>query len=137
MKIYFAGSIRGSEADREVYFAVIENLKKYGEVLTEHVGSKTISGLGEKNLSDKEIYNRDLKWLKLAEVVVADVSTPSLGVGYELAKAEELKKKILCIYKLEQGKLLSAMISGNDNFTCKEYKNLLEAIKIIEEFVKQ
>ena len=42
MKIYFAGAIRGGRSDQNLYFEIINYLKKYGEVLTEHVGDKSI-----------------------------------------------------------------------------------------------
>jgi hypothetical protein len=40
-----------------------------------------------------------MSWLKEADVIVAEVSTPSLGVGYEIGKAEDMGKRILCLYK--------------------------------------
>ena len=36
--IYFCGSIRGGKQDTMLYKRIIEQLKEYGEVLTEHVG---------------------------------------------------------------------------------------------------
>jgi nucleoside 2-deoxyribosyltransferase len=136
MKIYFAGSIRGGRNDSEKYFEIINYLKKHGDVLTEHVGARTISELGEQNLSSEEIYNRDLKWLEEADIVIGEVSVPSLGVGYEIAKAEKLEKKILCVcQKLEEGREISAMIGGNKNITLKEYNDLVELFKIIDDFI--
>ena len=105
MKIYFAGSIRAGRGDKNTYFKIIEYLKKYGQVLTEHVGDGNLTNSGEKNISGEEIYKRDMSWLKEADVFVAEISTPSLGVGYEIAKAEEWGKRILCLCrKPEDGK---------------------------------
>ena len=89
-KIYFAGSIRAGRENAELYAEIIANLNKANIVLTEHLGDKTISAFGENNLTDEQIYERDISWLKECDVVVADVSTPSIGVGYELAFAEQL-----------------------------------------------
>jgi len=136
MKIYFAGSIRGGRDDSEKYFEIINYLKKHGEVLTEHVGDKTISELGEQSISAEEIYDRDLNWLREADIVIGEVSVPSLGVGYEIAKAEKLGKRILCVcQKLEENKKISAMIKGNKNIILKEYNNLSELFKIIDDFM--
>ena len=66
-------------------------------------------------------------------MVVAEVTTPSLGVGYELAKAE-VSKKILCLYRKQEGKSLSAMISGNSNMHVAIYKDLSDIEKILEVF---
>lgn len=133
MKIYFAGSIRGGRDDKELYLEIINLLGKYGKVLTEHIGDKTLSALGEDGPTDKYIYDRDMAWLNDADVVVAEVTTPSLGVGYEIGKMEG-KKPILCIYREQNGKRISAMIGGNDNLKFLKYKEIVDLQKILDEF---
>lgn len=134
MKIYFAGSIKGGREDSEIYFKIINYLKKYGEVLTEHVGNSAITESGESAFSDKFIYSRDMDWLISADVIVADVSIPSLGVGYEIACAENLNKKILCLYRNGSEKKLSPMIVGNEKITIEKYNNLENIVGIIDNF---
>ena len=135
MKIYFAGSIRGGRDDVEIYSKIINYLKKYGQVLTEHVGSKELTDSGEP-IPEEDVYTRDMTLLKSADVLVAEVSTPSLGVGYEIAKAEEWKKSILCLYrKVENNKKLSTIIEGNKGLMVKEYVNLDEAFQYIDDFL--
>lgn len=133
IKIYFAGSIRGGREDKILYSQIIENLKKYGTILTEHIGDQNLNESGE-NFSDKFIYERDLSWIKESDLVIAEVTKPSLGVGYEIGKAEELGKRILCLYK-ENNKRLSAMISGNENLIVLKYNTLDELFKNIENFL--
>ena len=41
-KVYFCGSIRGGRDDAELYKRIIEQIKQYGTVLTEHVGKHDI-----------------------------------------------------------------------------------------------
>ena len=135
MKIYFAGAIRGGRGDAQLYESIIEYLGEKGQVLTEHVGSLNIDNRGETSRKDEDIYNRDIEWLQSADIVVAEVTTPSLGVGYELGIAEKLQIPILCLYRAEMGKSLSAMILGNTSFTCREYKQLIEAKKWINAFI--
>ena len=137
MKIYFAGSIRGGRDCKDAYLEIINHLKQYGEVLTEHIGNQDLADSGEKGISEERIYNRDMFWLKQSDVVVAEVSSPSLGVGYELSRAEKMGKRILCLYKLQKGKMLSAMIQGNKNFVVKEYDDVDEALKFVDEFFKE
>jgi nucleoside 2-deoxyribosyltransferase len=135
MKIYFAGSIRAGRGDREVYLAMIRYLQQYGQVLTEHIGYQDLTDLGDDGPSDQWIYDRDMAWLGEADVVVAEVSTPSLGVGYEIGKAEALGKRVLCLYREQAGKLLSAMISGNKTLRVARYQDLEEAIHHIDGFL--
>ncbi len=104
MKIYFAGSVRGGRDDSSVYNKIIKHLTMHGDVLTEHIGNKTLTDSGEEGFTEDYIYNRDMAWLKKADVLVAEVSTPSLGVGYEIGKAEDMNKKILCLYRNQPDK---------------------------------
>ncbi len=126
MKIYFAGAIRGGREDQNLYLEIIDYLKEYGEVLTEHVGDKSISILGENDNKDNFIYNRDIEWLNSSDLIVAEVTTPSLGVGYEIGKAIEFNKKVLCLYRYSKSKKLSAMISGNKELQVISYQNIVD-----------
>lgn len=135
MKIYFAGSIRGGRDDKELYLEIINLLGKYGKVLTEHVGDKTLSALGEDGPDDEYIYKRDMAWLNESDIIVAEVTTPSLGVGYEIGKAEE-KKPILCLYRTQDGKRISAMISGNKSLQVETYTSIQDIEAILEKFFK-
>jgi len=122
-KIYFAGSIRGGREYANMYTKIIQELEKYGTVLTEHVGSSKVSDL-EMNKSDEEIYSTDMNWLKQADVIVADVSVNSIGVGYELGYAASLQKKIICLYYTKSQTNLSAMITGDKTLKVETYNEL-------------
>lgn len=134
MKIYFAGSIRGGRGDWKLYFEIINLLRGYGEVLTEHIGEENLSTLGEKGLDDRAIHDRDIAWLREADVLVAEVTTTSLGVGYEIGKATEWKKPVLCLYRPAEGRLLSGMITGSNDVRVCEYQTVAELKKVFDEF---
>ena len=112
MKIYFAGSIRAGRQDADLYMRIIRFLQQYGEVLTEHVGDDEQVKREEKTLSDRDIHDRDVAWIKASDLLVAEVTTPSLGVGYEIRYALDLGKRVVCLFNGSGGKRLSAMISG-------------------------
>jgi len=126
LKIYFAGSIRGGREDAELYQQIIDYLKNFGEVLTEHVGSPTLTNKGDDGPTDRFIHDRDLQWLKSADVMVAEVTTVSMGVGYEIGRAVEGGKKVLCLFRPDSGKNLSAMIVGCTGLSVFHYKNFEE-----------
>lgn len=136
MKIYFCASIRGGRNDKDIYLEIINYLKKYGKVLTEHVGNLELNSDGEKEKTDNYIHDRDLNWIKEADVVIAEVTTASLGVGYEIGKSENMNKNILCLYRIQDNKKLSAMISGSSKLTLKNYNNIDEAKNSIDNFLK-
>lgn len=137
MNIYFAGSIRGGREDALLYADIIKVLSQYGVVATEHIGKKDLSENGEQEMLDHEIYERDMSWLAQADVVVAEVSTPSLGVGYEVARAETMELPVLCIYRLGGERRLSAMIAGNANMRIQEYRTIEDLAEIFDEFLHQ
>lgn len=136
MKIYFAGSIRGGRSDQEVYLSIIKELEKYGTVLNEHIGARLLTDQGEINITDKEIFERDLNWIKESDLVVAEVTVPSLGVGYEIGQAQSIGKKIVCLYRTEEGKKLSGMISGNSYLNIYKYKTFEDLKGILADISK-
>lgn len=134
MRIYFAGSIRGGREDQELYGNLIRYISRFGEVLTEHVGDGNLPPSGEEGMTDREIYLRDLNWIREADVVVAEVTAPSLGVGYEIATAEELGKPILCLFREGKGGRLSAMVTGSNRVVIAYYTEVDEAVVAVDRF---
>lgn len=132
-KIYFAGAIRGGREDAALYLEIVEQLRLYGHVLTEHIGDAELTMLGEA-LDDRAIYERDLSWLKEADYLVAEVTVPSLGVGYEIGKATEWGTPVLCLFRPDGRRSLSAMIAGSDRVTVREYRNPLELKNTFDQF---
>ena len=118
MKIYFAGSIRSGRQDAELYRKVIAALKEKHQVLTEHVGDLSLSTVEDKG--DKAIYEQDMAWLRESDLVVAECTQVSLGVGYELAYAEAHGKEVHIFYRPKETQL-SAMLSGNEYFHIHQY----------------
>lgn len=111
-KIYFAAAIRGSREDIEVYQQIIAILKKYGTVLTEHIGDVAVGAEGDPNLTKQEIRDRDLAWLAEATHCVAEITQASLGVGYELALVEQREMPFVGFHRQIPSKV-SAMLCGH------------------------
>lgn len=138
MKIYFAAAIRGAKepAAAKVYKSLITYLQSYGSVLTEHIANADVFIQGEPEFSDSYIYKRDINWLLSADLIVAEVTYPSLGVGFEIATAIEHNKKVFCL-KRKDGKKISAMISGCNKLELQEYADLSEAENLITDYIKK
>lgn len=111
-KIYFAGSIRAGRDDHKYYLAIINHLKKRFDVLTEHIGDKNLTDQGE-NKSVNYIFRRDVEWIKQADILVAEISQPSVGVGWEICLAEQLGKEVICLYRKSAERRISGMVEGN------------------------
>lgn len=136
----------GGRVDLDIYKEIISFLKNIGTVLTEHVVYDEKALLADdgtflennNHVTENYIYERDMKWIKESDIVIAEVSTPSLGVGYEIKAAEELGKPIICFFKKNDGKglarKLSPIVRGNGKLKVFEYSNLSEIKEIINDF---
>ncbi|XP_061601130.1 2'-deoxynucleoside 5'-phosphate N-hydrolase 1 [Cololabis saira] len=153
MKIYFCGSIRGGRDDVHVYRRIVHALQKYGTVLTEHVGDERLDLQGESGPAgvggdqdqdqdqDRFIHDRDVDWLQQSDAVVAEVTQPSLGVGYELGRAVAMETRVLCLFRPSPGRVLSAMIRGaaGEKFLVKNYReDELDQVldQVLEDFLR-
>ena len=130
MKIYFAESIRGGRDDVALYHRIIEYIKRKHVVLTEHVGDLSL----QEAATDTEIYANDTAWLREADLVIAECSTPSLGVGYELAYAERYGKPAHVFYDRGRG-ALSAMLTGDPYFCLHPYTAEAEIFAALAELL--
>lgn len=111
MKIYFCGSIAGGRQNAAVYGVIVDHLESLGhEVLTKHVARPDVL-TWEQAKTPQEVYARDMAWLRQCDAVVAEVTSPSLGVGYEIAEALHLRKPVLCVYR--EGTALTKLLTGN------------------------
>lgn len=135
MNIYFACSLTGGRTDQSTYALIVDHLVQVGHnVPTAHLASPDVMDL-ERIVNANEVYTRDIAWIQSADVVVAEVSTPSHGVGYEIAYALQLGRDVLCCYK--KGVPVSKMIIGNasPHLTLRAYTNPAEAIRIVDEYL--
>ena len=130
-KVYFAGSIRGGRADAELYGRVIKHIQKEHVVLTEHIGDLSLSKLEDVENSDVAIYEQDTAWLREADMVIAECTTPSLGVGYELAYAENHSIPVHIFYDKSRTRL-SAMLAGDKYFHIHPYVGEEELLQMVD-----
>jgi nucleoside 2-deoxyribosyltransferase len=135
MNIYFACSITGGRDFELVYQAIMAALLADGHIVpTAHLADSGVKAL-EAIVSPREVYERDVAWIRACHALVAEVSTPSHGVGYEVAYALGNDKPVLCIH--QAGLPISKMLSGNSNprIQVNSYRDPDDAIAIIRSFL--
>jgi len=132
-KIYFSGSIRGGRNDAALYRRLISLMKETDTVLTEHIGDVGYSTDVRSIDGEQGIYLQDTGWLQECDLVIAECSTPSLGVGYELAYAENLRKPVYVFCRKEVH--LSAMILGDPYFQVFFYETEEELMEKVKEIL--
>ena len=134
MNIYFACSITGGREFESVYQVITHALVQDHQVLTAHLAEPDVAS-AEAALDPLEVYRRDTRWIRESDVLIAEVSVPSHGVGYEIGYALGLEKPVLALY--QQGRKVSKMISGNpdSHLSVQCYTTLEEAIELIHGFL--
>lgn len=135
MKIYFSCSITGGRGDQPFYEALVDYLLKNGhEVPTAALAKPEVLSF-EAVAAPKDVYERDVNWVRSCDTLIAEVSTPSHGVGYEVALALLLEKPVLCCYRA--GRRVSKMITGNSSPTLRlgAYRTVDELLALVEEFL--
>jgi nucleoside 2-deoxyribosyltransferase len=129
MNIYFAGSITGGRGDVAHYREIVAALEAEGyrvlagAVAAEHVGA------GGEALTSCDIFDRDLGWLAEADVLVAEVSMPSTGVGYEIATMRyRYGRPVIALYRPAYTARCTAMVSGDRGIELIEYDALADLL---------
>ena len=131
LSVYFAGSIRGGREFEQVYRSMIACIEERAVVPTRHVGDLSLRPLEQKENNCGEIYREDIRMLEACDLVIAECTQPSLGVGYELAYAEKLGKPCYVFYQPSKCKL-SAMIAGDPYFHVAAYETVDELLPALD-----
>ena len=134
-KIFLSGSIRGGRQLLPVYRLIYETLEGAGaEVVSWHVVDPELEKV-ESAMTEEEIYARDLGLLAKSDAVLAEVTVPSLGVGYEICRALVGKIPVLCLHRPDAA--VSAMLLGNPDpgIRVRPYSDDEELKVILMEFL--
>lgn len=136
MRIYFACAIVGGRQDENIYKEIVRALLADGHQVptAANAGLQGAAGF-ETGMAPKDVYTRDTSWIDECKVLVAEVSTPSHGVGYEISYALERGKPVLCI--ASRGTRVSKMLTGNTmpGLEFAEYTGVEEGIQIVRKFL--
>lgn len=131
MNIYFACSITGGRQDEAVYQLLVKTLHEQGHQVPTALlaGSEVMQLEGVVDAAD--IYARDTAWIRACDLLLAEVSTPSHGVGYEIGYALSLQKPVLCLYRANAK--VSKMILGNPHPCLRvfAYHSAQEAVQML------
>jgi nucleoside 2-deoxyribosyltransferase len=137
MNVYFACSITGGREFESVYQEIVASLLSDGhEIPTSHLAQAEVME-NERLLAPRDVYERDVNWIRNCDVLIAEVSVASHGVGYEIAFALGLGKRVLCLYQSDRK--VSKMITGNSDNRIKvvSYSTLDDAIRHARNFIQE
>lgn len=136
MIIYCAGPIKGDKTFQKFYLEIIDFVESEGHTPLAELNEKFTSA---NPLTDKQIYTRDLKWINGSKIMIAEISGPSLGVGFEIAYAVYHKKMPVLALANNTVENVSAMITGCESnlLTIAKYRDAEDLKEIIRSYIKE
>jgi nucleoside 2-deoxyribosyltransferase len=125
MTIYLACTVRGDRGGVLAGRAICERLQRHGhEVLTTHLLADNVD-TAEAQITEHEVFRRDLEWLTSCDVLVAEASGSSYGVGFEvgyvLGRAKTTGQRVILLYDSARRDKVSRLITGNDDAACTTF----------------
>jgi len=125
MKIYLACTVRGDRSGVQAGRAVCARLEHHGhEVQTKHLLADNVE-TAESQITEREVFRRDLGWLSACDVLVAEASGSSYGVGFEvgyvLGRAHASGQRVVLLYDTARRDNISRLITGNDDQACTTF----------------
>lgn len=135
-KIFLSGSIRGGRQLLDTYRFMYDALEEAGaEVLSWHVADPDLEE-NESKMTEQEIYDRDMGLLAKSDALIAEVTVPSTGVGYEICRAIDRKIPVLCLHIPDA--VVSAMVLGNPDpsLEVRTYSNEATLNEILVKFIR-
>jgi hypothetical protein len=134
MKIYFGFTVAGDRSSIAIARAVVQLLEDLGhEVMTRHLVSDN-AWAADRSIRSQDVYRRDMSWLEQCELLVAEVSGSSFGLGFETGFVlGATDKKVILLYRRELESKVSLLISGNTHPRCRllPYTSFAEVEKFI------
>lgn len=138
MRVYLACTVRGDRAGTAAGRVICDRLHHHGhEVLTTHLLADDVEA-AESELTEADIYRRDLEWLTSCDLLVAEASGSSYGVGFEvgyvLGRARTTGQRVLLLFNTERRGVISRLIVGNRDECCTtvEYTSMQDLVTIID-----
>jgi nucleoside 2-deoxyribosyltransferase len=138
MTIYLACTVRGDRGGVLAGRAICERLQRHGhDVLTTHLLADNVD-TAESQITENQVFRRDLEWLTACDVLVAEASGSSYGVGFEvgyvLGRAEATGQRVILLYDTARRDKVSRLITGNDAAACATfgYGSIDELIAFID-----
>lgn len=124
MKVYFTASIAGKKYYLNNYLKIIDILKsKRFEVISDHIINADQSQVRQEAKSARLKFQAQLdKWINSCDFMIAEVSFPSISVGFEISLALNRAKPVLILYSEGHPPTLLAH-HKDEKLACEKYDN--------------
>jgi len=125
VRIYLACTVRGDRRGLATARALCDALGRHGHsVLTTHLLADDADH-AESSLSERQVYERDVEWLDGCDLLIAEASGSSFGVGFEvgyvLGRSDRTGQRVLLVYDAARRGQVSRLLVGNSHPNCATY----------------
>ncbi|MEO5895972.1 MAG: nucleoside 2-deoxyribosyltransferase [Vicinamibacterales bacterium] len=141
MNIYLACTVRGNRGAVGAARLLADALLSMGHaVLTAHLLDDNVE-TAEAALTERDVFERDMQWLSIADLVIAEASGSSYGVGFEvgyvLGRSDVTDQRVLLLYEAGRRSVVSRLISGNvhPNCTTYPYQDAEDLLRFVHSFL--
>jgi len=122
LRIYLACTVRGDRSAIAALRSLVLDLEAAGHtVLTKHLLDDNVD-IAESALTERQVYDRDIEWLEACDILIADASGSSFGVGFEvgyvLGRSERTTQRVLLLYRADRRGAISRLIVGLSHARC-------------------
>jgi nucleoside 2-deoxyribosyltransferase len=141
MNIYLACTVRGDRSAVAIARALADAVEGLGHtVLTRHLLADDPDA-DEGRLTERAVYERDIGWLDACDVLIAEASGSSYGVGFEvgylLGRSADTRQRVLLLYDAARRSTVSRLIVGNTHPACTTYpyRDAPDLLRFVEVFL--
>jgi len=141
MNVYLACTVRGDRGGLAAARAIADAVERHGHtVITRHLLADDVER-AESALTERQVFERDIAWLDSSELLIAEASGSSYGVGFEagyvLGRAERTGQRVLLLYDAARGASVSRLIAGNSHRFCTTYpyRNAEDLLRFVEAYL--
>lgn len=141
MNIYLACTVRGDRRGLAAARAIADAAERHGHtVVTRHLLADDVE-VAESVLTERQVFERDLAWLDSADLLIAEASGSSYGVGFEvgyvLGRADRTGQRVLLLYDTARGASISRLIAGNSHGFCTTYpyRDAEDLLRFVDTFL--
>ena len=143
MNIYLACTVRGNRDAIALTRALADRIEALGHtVLTRHLLLDDVEAQ-EGALSERAVFERDIRWLESADILIAEASGSSYGVGFEvgyvIGRAAQSCQRVLLLYDATRRPVVSRLIAGNTHPACTTYpyRDAADLLRFVEVFLAE
>jgi hypothetical protein len=133
MRVYLAAAMTSTERDLPSIRTLRDHLEAGGHVVpTRHIAEPD-GRARDAQLSDRELAQRDITWLETSDALVAEVTTPSHGVGVEVTLAVSIGLPCLLLHRADRA--VSRLLLGLSGVQTAAYASLSDGLSVVDSFL--